>query len=66
MPAKSPEAIARKNQRRNERRKPSTFVLKKSDLPAHKIARRNMMGKMPEMTKSELRQMLTDAVRNTR
>ena len=67
MPAKSPEAIARKKQRNNERRrKPAPLVLQQSDLPAHKISKRRMMPKLGHKTKDELRAMIAQAVRNTK
>jgi len=69
MPAKSPEALARKQQRKNERRRkdsaPVRLSLQKSDLPCYKISARRMLPKLPPMTKAELREMLTSAVKNT-
>ena len=69
MPATSPEAIARKNQRLRDRRRkakdPVRLSLQKSDLPCYKISARRMRPKLPPMTKEELRQMLTQAVQNT-
>ena len=69
MPAKSPEAIACKKERYNaKRRKVSAeirFSLQKSDLPCYKIAARRMRPKLGPMTKAELREMLTSAVKNT-
>jgi len=69
MPAKSPEALARKQQRKNERRRkdsaPVRLSLQKSDLPCNKISARRMRPNLPPMTKAELREMLTSAVKNT-
>ena len=66
MPAKSPEALENKRQRRRERRvKRAPLQLKKSDLPCYKIVARRMLPRLPEMSKSELRQMLAGAVKNT-
>ena len=69
MPAKSPEAIARKAQNRKmARRKKAAktrFKLQPSDLPCYKISARRLLGRLPPMTKAELREMLTSAVKNT-
>jgi len=73
MPAKSPDAVARKAKRKAEkqrrtRRAASTakrIELKKSDWPCYKIAARNMRPRLPEMTKAELRAMLAQACQNT-
>ena len=68
MPAKSPEAIARKKQRKNERERKATprIIIKKSDLPAHKITARRMMARLPPgTTKADLRDMLAKAAANT-
>ena len=66
MPAKSPEALEKKRQRRRDRRaKPPVVQLKKSDWPCYKIVARRMLPRLPEMSKSELRQMLAGAVKNT-
>ena len=69
MPAKSPEALARKQQRKNERRRkdsaPVRLSLQKSDLPCYKISARRMRPKLGPMTKAELREMLHSAVKNT-
>jgi hypothetical protein len=67
MPAKSPEALEKKRQRRRDRRaKPELLQLKKSDLPCYKITARRMMPRLPEnISKADLRAMLTEAVRNT-
>jgi len=69
MPATSPEAIARKRERYNKRRRkaaePARLVLQKSDLPQYKITARRMLPKLPPMTKAELRDMLAQACANT-
>jgi len=69
MPAASPEALARKADKRKQKRRAKTAVvrleLKKSDLPRYKIAARNMRPRLPEMSKAELREMLAQAFRNT-
>lgn len=73
MPATSPEAIARKKEKQNMKRKEERAArmtakrveIKKSDLPRYKIAARKMMPRLPEMTKAELREMLAQAFRNT-
>lgn len=65
MPATSPEAIARKNQRRREKRqdKRQRFKLEISKTSA---GYRRQLPKLPsDMRKSELRAMLADAVQNT-
>lgn len=69
MPAISPEAISRKANNLKKKRRAKTeearIKLQKSDWPRYKIAARKMRGKLPEMTKSELREMLAQAARNT-
>lgn len=73
MTATSPEAIARKQAKQNAKRKnmraakirASRVHIKKSDWPRYKISARKMRGKLPEMSKSELREMLAQAARNT-
>jgi hypothetical protein len=69
MPAKSPEAIAKKKANHNAKRRKKTehvrLSLQKSDLPCYKIAAPRMRPKLPPMTKAELREMLHNAVRNT-
>jgi hypothetical protein len=48
------------------RKKPPILVLKKSDLPGHKITARRMMPKLPPgTTKADLREMLAKAAANT-
>lgn len=56
MKPKYPETEERKNIR---------LKLNKSDLPQYKITARRMLGKQPHMSKAELREMLTSAVKNT-
>ncbi len=67
MPATSPEAIERKKQRRRHRRtygvRPAPIT--KEMLPQYKITARRMMARLPEMSKADLRAMLTKAVENT-
>lgn len=70
MPAKSPEAIARKAQRRAHRRAAAKRVemAQKQDLKlsSHKITARRMIPKLPDDTsKADLRNMLAQAMRNT-
>lgn len=72
MPVKSPEAIARKKQRKNERNQRAaaerrTAAVKNMDLAlsAHKISARRMMPKIGDLSKSDLRAMLAAAVINT-
>lgn len=69
MPATSPEAKARKAEKRNQKRRAESdqirIRLQKSDWPRYKIAARKMRGKLPQMTKQQLRDMITQAVRNT-
>lgn len=69
MPATSKEALAQKAERRKQKRQAAKAVvrlnLKKSDWPRHKIAARSMRGKMPDMSKQQLREMLAQAMRNT-
>ncbi len=48
-----------------EERKNTRLKLNKSNLPQYKITARRMLGKQPRMTKEELREMLTSAVKNT-
>ena len=46
---------------------PPRVIIKKSDLPAHKITARRMMAKLPlGTTKADLRDMLAKAAANTR
>lgn len=76
MAAKSPEAIARRAVRERERRREKAAkrkaeisarpdFTKESLLRSYKIAARNMLPKLPPMTKSELREMLIEAFKNT-
>jgi hypothetical protein len=66
MPAKSPEAIARKRQRKNARRRVQRPILQREPVTAsERILARRMMPRLPEMTKTELRAMLASALRNT-
>jgi hypothetical protein len=69
MPAKSPEALARKAEKAKARRHAKSaakrYQLQQSDLPKYKIAARNMLPRLPDMSKSELRAMLSQAVKNT-
>jgi hypothetical protein len=66
MPAKSPEALAKKKARRAERMGWKPVQITTQDLPVHKISKRRMMPKLPRgTTKAELRDMLTEAVKNT-
>ncbi len=69
MPATTSEAIANKARLRKERdRKKSAakrHTLKKSDLREYKISARRMLGRLPPMSKDELREMLAIAAANT-
>lgn len=69
MPATSKEALAQKAERRKKKRQAAKAVvritLKKSDWPRYKIAARSMRGKLPDMSKQQLREMLAQAMRNT-
>ncbi len=73
MPASSPEAIARKQAKQNAKCKnvraakirATRIQIQKSDWPQYKIAARNMLPRLPEMSKSELREMLAQAMQNT-
>ncbi len=73
MPAKSPEALERKRLRKNAARRRATQIanapvrrsLQQSDLPRYKVAARMLLGKAPDMSKADMRAMLTEAVRNT-
>ena len=70
MPAKTPEAIARKKQRKNEKNRAEApkrrALIQKSDLPRYKITARRMMPRLPDnISKADLRAMLAEAVRNT-
>jgi len=67
MPAKSPEALERKRQRkRARRRRVVSLEITQSMWPAHKITRRRCMPKLPpNISKAELRAMLAQAVANT-
>ena len=62
MPATSPEALERKKQKRKHRR---TYSVIPEQLPMYKVTARRMMPRLPEMSKDELRAMLTKAVENT-
>lgn len=67
MPATSPEAIKRKRDNLNKRkREKKAASAHKFDIPKlSNVVRRRLMPKIPEMSKSELRAMLTAAVINT-
>lgn len=69
MAIKSPEAFTRKAEKRKQKRQAAKAVkriqLQKSDLPRYKIAARNMLPRLPHMSKTELRDMLAQAARNT-
>lgn len=65
MPAKSPAALERKRQQRKARRAKKIVKLQPSDWPMYKISARRMLPKLPDITKSELRAMLAQAVQNT-
>jgi hypothetical protein len=69
MPAKSPEALARKAEKRKQKRLSAKaavrYELQKSDLPRYKIAARNMLPRLMVTSKSELRAMLSQAMKNT-
>lgn len=69
MPATSPEALARKAEKRNKKRRAEALgtrlKLQKSDWPRYKIAARKMRGKLPDMSKQQLRAMLAQAAQNT-
>ena len=73
MPATSPEALSRKAKNKAERLKQKRRAksaakrveVKKSDLRCYKIAARQMLPRLPEMSKAELREMLAQACRNT-
>ncbi len=68
MPATSPEAIERKNARKREKRRqlrPIIVPPQELVLPCYKVTARRMMPRLPDMTKAELREMLTKAVENT-
>ncbi len=66
MPAKSPEAIARKKQRKNEKNRAVAAMRRAANPNLSKTIKRQMMPRLPvNMTKSELRAMLTQAVQNT-
>lgn len=71
MPAKSPEAIARKtakfNERRNARRKAAREVVAGVTPVVTSPNRKWRIGpNPPEMSKSELRAMFADAAANTK
>ncbi len=66
MSAKSPEAIARKAQRKNEKNRREAAAKRAQMLPLYKITARRMMARLPaDITKAQLREMLAQAVRNT-
>lgn len=70
MPAKSPEALARKAHRRAQRRVAAkrAEMAPKQDLKlsSHKITARRMMPRLPDdISKADLRNMLAQAMRNT-
>ena len=73
MPAKSPEALERKRQRRRVLRRERIAARealpkaprKRFVTPADKIIERRKLGPIPPMSKSELRAMLTAAVEAT-
>lgn len=72
MPAKSPEALARKRARLNERKRAAKAKLradvgKSQDLTlsSHKITARRLMPRIGDLSKAELRAMLAAAVLNT-
>lgn len=66
MPAKSPEALARKVQRRNEKNRKAAAARKAMMLPLHKITARRMMTRLSAgTTKAELRAMLAQAFATT-
>lgn len=64
MPAKSEDALARKKQRRKERRQIMRAV-ELVPMDRKKPGWRRMLPPLPHMSKSELRRMLTEAVMNT-
>ena len=63
MPAKSPEALAHKRATRKLRREKRFASV--DGIKLTNVAKRRMMPVLPEMTKTELREMLAQAVRNT-
>ena len=70
MPVTSPEAKLRKRlrqaaKRRLSRRCGKVFTPRDSDFPATKIMKRRLMPKLPPMSKSQLRAMLSKIVANT-
>jgi hypothetical protein len=66
MPATTPEALARKKQRRRERKGHARVEIQKSDLPQYKITARRMRPRLPDSTtKAQLREMLAEAAANT-
>ncbi len=75
MAPQSSEAIERKRQRANARKKANRAAAKKAanaeikrdlTLPAHKISARRMMARLPaNMSKADLREMLATAMANT-
>ena len=68
MPAKSPEAIKRKRENRRKAdlsKKLKTATIKPSDFSAQKIIKRRMLGPCT-LSKTELREMLSKAVQNTK
>lgn len=70
MPAKSPEALARKRQRRAEKNrrkaaKQAVSIDRTVVLSSRKITARRMMPKIGDLSKSELREMIAAAAANT-
>lgn len=72
MNAVTPEAIERrkardraKSKKKKQAKRAAVVVAAPSPLPIHKITARRMMPRLPNMTKSELRAMLAQAVINT-
>jgi hypothetical protein len=70
MPAKSPEAVARKAKIRKARERKASAAkriqIMKSDLPCYKISARRMLPRLPlNITKAELREMIAQAAANT-
>lgn len=73
MNAVTPEAIERRKARdraKSKKKKQAKRVervraLVPSPLPIHKITARRMLPRLPNMTKSELREMLAQAIINT-
>lgn len=77
MPATSPDAMERKREARNAARRAKRKAKRNTSsvghvehwnwmLPSHKITARRMMSCLPKnITKSELREMLATACKNT-